>query len=205
MNIIERVKNMIVNPKKEWEVINGESATVSSLLTGYVLPLAVIGALAGFIGYAFIGVDVGFGIKMKGMKWGLYQGISSLLTVTICFVVSTFITDALANSFASEKDMNKSAQLVAYSITPALLGAFLNVFPMLAIVGGLFGLYSIYLWYLGLGPIKKTPEDKKVVYIIVSIVIYILVMLVVGYIINKILMNVLGLNALSMLGDINFS
>ncbi|MBC7934793.1 MAG: YIP1 family protein [Rhizobacter sp.] len=196
MNIIERVKNIIVNPKKEWEVIDGESASIPSLLTGYVLPLTIIGALAAFIGYAFVGIDIGLGLKMKGMDWGLYQGLSRLIVGIVSFVISAYVVDALAASFASEKNINKSAQLVAYGTTPAMVGAFLGFLPMLAIIGGLFGLYSIYLWYLGLGPIKKTPEDKKVVYIIVSIIVYIVVMIIVGFVINKILMSVLGLDAL---------
>lgn len=202
MNIIERVKNIIVNPKKEWEVIDGESATMSSLLTGYVLPLAAVGAIAGFIGYAFIGIDVGFGIKMKGMNWGLYQGITTFIVTIVSFVVSSYVVDALANSFASEKNINKSAQLVAYGTTPGMIGAILGVFPMLAIIGSLFGLYGIYLWYLGLGPIKKTPEDKKIVYIIVCILVYIVLMVIVGMIMNRIMMSALGLNPLSALGDI---
>ena len=203
MNIIERVKNIITNPKKEWEIIDGESATLSSLLTGYVLPLIVLGAAAGFIGYAFVGIDVGFGIKMKGMNWGLYQGLSILISGIISYIVSVYVVDALAGSFGSEKNINKSAQLVAYAITPALVGAILGIVPMLAIIGSLFGLYSIYLWYLGLGPIKKTPEDKKVVYIVVSVLVYIVVMVVVGMVINRVLMSVLGLHPLSGLG-LNF-
>ena len=45
MNLIERAKNILVTPKTEWDVVNGESATPMSLLMGYVLPLAVVAAL----------------------------------------------------------------------------------------------------------------------------------------------------------------
>ncbi|MBK8496631.1 MAG: hypothetical protein IPL50_17785 [Chitinophagaceae bacterium] len=33
--------------------------------------------------------------------------------------------------------------------------------------------YGIYIMYLGIGPLKKTPEDKKVVYMIIAFVIMI--------------------------------
>ena len=104
----------------------------------------------------------------------------------------------LAPSFSSEKNINKSAQLVAYAYTPGMIGAFLNILPMLAILGGLFGLYGIYLWYLGLGPMKKTPEDKKVVYLIVSILVMIVVFIVVGLILGKILGSIFNIG---LLGD----
>lgn len=206
MNIIERIKNIIINPKKEWEVIATESSTVSSLLTSYVLPLTVIGAVAAFIGYGLIGVDLGFmGIKMSGTKWGLYYALNKLVVGIIAYYVSVYVVDMLAPSFASEKDLNRSAQLVAYGTTPAMIGAFFSILPAIAILGLLFSLYSIYIWYLGLTPVKKTPEDKKIVYMVVSILVYIVAMFVVGLVINMILQSVLGLNTLSGLGGLKFS
>lgn len=206
MNIIERVKNILINPKKEWEVIAGESSTVSSLLTSYVLPLTVIGAVAAFIGYGLIGVDLGFmGIKMSGTKWGLYYALNKLVVGIIAYYVSVYVVDMLAPSFASEKDLNRSAQLVAYGTTPAMIGAFFSILPAIAILGLLFSLYSIYVWYLGLTPVKKTPEDKKIVYMVVSVIVYIIAMFVVGLVINMILQSALGLNTLSGLGGLKFS
>ena len=46
MSIIDRIKNIILTPKTEWLVIDGENDTLSSLLTKYVIPLLIIGALA---------------------------------------------------------------------------------------------------------------------------------------------------------------
>ncbi|MFT3979020.1 MAG: Yip1 family protein [Ferruginibacter sp.] len=206
MNIFERVKNILINPKKEWEVIATETSTVSSLFMGYVLPLTVIGAVAAFIGYGLIGVDLGvLGIKMSGTKWGLYYGLNKLIVGIIAYYVSVYVVDMLANSFASEKDLNRSAQLVAYGTTPAMIGAFFSVLPAIALLGVLVSLYSIYVWYLGLGPVKKTPEDKKVVYMIVSVIVYIIVMIIIGVVVNKILQSVLGLDLLSGFGGMKFS
>jgi hypothetical protein len=200
MNIIERVKNIIITPKTEWLKIDTEEATIASLLTGYVLPLTIIGAVASFVGYGIIGIDTGvFGIKMKGMDWGLYYALSRLITGILSFVVAAYVVDMLAPSFASEKNLNKSAQLVAYGTTPAMVGAFLSILPMLSIIGGLFGLYGIYLWYLGLNPLKKTPEDKKVVYIVVTILVYIVAFFIIGAIVNMILASVLNVGGLNSL------
>src|SRR5438270_12652930 len=40
MALIERVKNMIGNPRSEWPVVAAEPATIGSIYTGYVLILA---------------------------------------------------------------------------------------------------------------------------------------------------------------------
>lgn len=186
MNLIERVKNMIVTPKTEWTAVEGESDTLSGVITKYVIPLAAVGAICTFIGYAFIGIDYGF-FRMRGMEWGIKMAVISLVSSIVGVIITAFVVDALAPSFGSEKNINKSAQLVAYGFTPAFVGALLTIFPAIAMIGSLFGLYGIYLMYLGLGPLKKTPEDKKVIYLVISIVVLIVVYMVIGLILGSVL------------------
>lgn len=194
MNLIERAKNILMTPAKEWDVINGEEANVPGIITGYVLPLAGAAAVAAFIGYGFIGFNYGFGIRLKGIDWGLYQGITVLVGALLSVFVSAFIIDALAPSFGSEKNMGKSVQLVAYSWTPGWVGGLLAIIPSLAMIGGLAGLYGLYLLYLGLPKLKKTPQDKQVSYFVVSLIVMIVVFIVIGFILTKILMSVFGLS-----------
>ena len=78
MNIIDRAKNLIVTPAKEWDVIATETPDIGKILTGYVLPLAGAAALAGFIGYGFIGTSY-FGVRYVGINWGIYQALSVLI------------------------------------------------------------------------------------------------------------------------------
>jgi len=196
MNIIERVKNILVAPKKEWDVIAAEEGSVSSVLTTYVLPLSLIGAAATLIGWGLIGKSYSFGFlgdyTVKGWDIGIKYAIISLVSVTVGYFITSFVVDALAPSFGSEKNLNKSAQFVGYSYTPSLVGAVLGVFPSVAWLGALFGIYGIYLMYLGLGPVKKTPDDKKVVYLVVSIIVLVAVYFVIGLI----LASIFGLNNL---------
>lgn len=194
MNLIERAKNIITTPNKEWDVINGEEANIPGIITGYVLPLAGAAAVAAFIGYGFIGFNVGLGIRIKGMDWGLYQAITVLAGALLSVFVSAFIIDALAPSFGSEKNLGKSVQLVAYSWTPGWIGGLLAILPPIAIVGSLAGLYGLYLLYLGLPKLKKTPEDKKVGYYVVSLIVMIVVFVAIGFILQKILLSVFGLS-----------
>jgi hypothetical protein len=192
MNLIERIKNILVTPKTEWNVIAAEEQPIATVYTTYVLPLSIIGAAAALLGWGLIGKSYGTflgSFTVKGFDIGIKYAIISLVSSAISFFVTSFVMDALAPSFGSEKNLNKSAQLVGYSYTPALIGAILGILPSLALIGSLVGLYGIYLMYLGIGPLKKTPDDKKVVYMIVSFVILLAVSIVLGLI----LVSVLGL------------
>ncbi len=192
MNSIERAKNMLITPKTEWDAVEIENQDMKSVIMSYVLPLALVSAACAFVGYAFIGVDAGL-FRMKGINWGLSQGLTVFISSMVAVIVTPYVLDMLAPSFGSEKNLNRSAQLVGFSYTPALIGGILSIIPMLGIIGGLLGLYSIYLMYLGLGPLKKTPEDKKVVYLVVTIIILIAIYFVVGMILGMILRPALGL------------
>lgn len=193
MNLLERVKSMIVAPKQEWNVIADETPDTGKIITSYVLPLAGLAAIAAFIGYGFIGINI-LGIRIAGISWGLYYAIVVIVSALASVFVSALVIDALASSFGSEKNIGRSVQLVAYSFTPAWVGGLLAVVPALAMIGSLFGIYGLYLLYLGMPVLKKTPQDKLVGYFIVSLLVTIVVYIVVGMILGAILMPLMGLS-----------
>ncbi|MBC7887449.1 MAG: YIP1 family protein [Ferruginibacter sp.] len=192
MNLIERAKNIIIAPAKEWDVIATETPDTGKIITGYVLPLAGAAALAAFIGYGLIGVSY-FGVRAGGINWGIYQAISVLVGALAGVFVSALVIDALAPSFGSEKNMGRSVQLVAYSYTPGWVGGLLAILPAIAIIGTLAGLYGLYLLYIGMPKLKKTPPDKHVGYFVVSLLVIIVVYFIVGLIMSRILMPSMGL------------
>jgi hypothetical protein len=186
MNLIERVKNILISPKTEWQKIAAEPQPMGTVITTYVLPLVLIGAVATFIGYGFIGINYGF-LKIAGVDWGLRMACVQLISALLGVVITAYVVDALAPSFGSEKNIDKSTQLVAYGYTPAFVGAIFNIFPAIAIIGSLLSLYGIYVMYLGFTPMKKTPEDKRVTYFIVTIIILIVLYFVLGLILGSLL------------------
>jgi hypothetical protein len=190
MSIIDRIKNILLAPKTEWPVINQEPENPGSLLTKFVLPLLILGAVAAFIGYGLIGFDALF-IKIKGVKWGLWFALKQLISGVIGYYIATYVIDALAPSFGSEKNLGKSAQLVAYASTPAWVAAIFMILPALSILG-LLGLYGIYLFYIGLPVLKKTPEDKRIGYMVVAALVIIVVSFVAQWMVEMVLKPVMG-------------
>jgi hypothetical protein len=117
----------------------------------------------------------------------------------VAFYISTYIIDMLAPSFQSEKNLGKSAQLVAYSGTPSYIAALFSFIPFLSLLIVIAGwAYGIYIMYLGIGPMKKTAEDKKVAYMVIAFVIMIAVYFILVAILTAILFAVLGIGAITM-------
>jgi hypothetical protein len=189
MNIIERVKNILLTPKTEWEIINNETATPQTLLMTYVLPLSIVAAAGSLLqGVLFPGVST--------LVFFIVTAAIAFIVQVVTFYLSAYIIDALAPSFGSEKDLNKSAQLVAYSWTPSYIAALLSFIPVLGMLLSLAAwVYGIYLMYLGIGPLKKTPEDKKIGYLVVSYLVIIVVYFVLAAILGLILFATFGIAA----------
>jgi len=192
MNLIERVKNILITPAKEWDVIAAEQPDTGKIITGYVLPLAGAAALAAFIGHSFIGSI--FGAGLFSVTWGLYYAITVLVSALCSVFVSALVIDALAPSFGAEKNMGRSVQLVAYSFTPGWIGGLLAIVPILSLIGALASLYGLYLLYLGMPKLKKSPEDKQVSYFVVSLLVIIAVYFVIGMLLALILLPIMGLS-----------
>jgi hypothetical protein len=188
MNLVDRVKNIIISPKTEWEAISNEEPNTQQILFSYVLPLALILTIATVIGWGLFGV-LGFSSFSYGIAMGLVQLINAFVSV----LVAAFVIDALASSFGSQKNFGKAVQLVAYSMTPIWVFGILNIIPSIGWLGSLLGLYGLYLLYLGISPLMATPEDKRVGYLIVSIIVLIVVYFVIAAILGAIVLGIFGL------------
>jgi len=190
MNLIDRAKNIMLSPKTEWEAVSTEEPNVQQILISYVLPLALIPAIAILIGWGVIGMW-GF----TSFNYGIAVALVQLLNAFIAVLVTSFVIDALAPSFGSEKNYGRALQLVAYSMTPVWIAGIFNIIPTIGWLGSLIGLYGLYLLYLGIVPMMKTPEDKRVGYLIVSIIILLVVYFVIAAILTAILFGIFGLSA----------
>jgi hypothetical protein len=172
-NLIERAKNILMSPRAEWARIATESTGLGALLTGYVLPLAAIGALAGVIGsMLFLGMLFGAAGLIPAIVGAVLSVGITLLSVFLCGL----LVNALASSFGSQPNQTRANQLAAYSFTASLIGSWGAIIPFL---GWLFalagGIYSIVLFYMGLTPMMQTPEDKRVLFTIVLALIAIVI------------------------------
>ncbi|MCX6235372.1 MAG: Yip1 family protein [Bacteroidetes bacterium] len=191
-NLIQRVKNILFTPKNEWKVISSETPGIMKLLLGYILPLALLPTAARIIGTTIFGLGAGWVAGTYGsFSWGLAFGVSYFISVFVTILLAAFVIDVLAPAFKSEKSFGRSLQLVAYSYTPVLIAGILYIIPVLGVLIFIMGLYSIYIIFIGLPDIKKTPDDSKVGYLLISAIVLIVVMIIVSFLLRLIIGGIL--------------
>jgi hypothetical protein len=199
VNLQTRVMNILTKPKDEWPVIAAETTSIATIYSSYVCLLAAIPAVCSFIGTTMIGVSVPLlGSYKVGVAQGLTTAIISYALGLAGIYVSALVIQKLAPTFQSEANLVQAFKLVAYASTASWVAGVLSIIPALALLGVLASLYGIYLFYLGVTPLMKTPQDKVIAYMLVSAVVIIVVYLVVGVITGALTTAFFGFRRLGM-------
>ncbi|HET9763200.1 MAG TPA: YIP1 family protein, partial [Casimicrobiaceae bacterium] len=151
MNLVDRIKGILIEPRNEWPKIAAEPATVQSLYTGWIMILAAIGPIALLL-------------SLHSIQFAIAQYVLSLI---ITFVLA-LIVDALAPAFGGTKDFVASLKLTAYSYTAAWLA---GIFNLLGIAGNLLVLiatvYAFYTFFLGAPVLGKSSAEKALPFTLV--------------------------------------
>jgi hypothetical protein len=178
--LIARVKNLLLQPATEWDVIDREEVEPRRLALRYVAPLAAIPTLAIIVALAVVGVQA-------GGEWVRAPILGVLLSAFIFFVMTiggvfafATIINWLAPRFGAAKNYRQAFKLSAYSVTAALVAGILAAAPALQVFALMAGAYSLYLLFVG-APKVMHPEPKAALnYAIVTTFAAIAVALVVG-------------------------
>jgi hypothetical protein len=186
--LIDRAKNILLTPKAEWDRIAAEPADTNKMYMGYLLPLLVVAAVCGFIGMSLIGISFFGNTFRTPMVAGLVGAVIRVVMGFVGVYALAFVANMLAPNFGSTQNMDNAQKLAVYGSTAGLLAGVFAIFPPLAILG-ILGLYSLVLLYFGLGPMMKTPDDKKMGYFITIIIVCI----VIGIVLSVIMGMVMGM------------
>lgn len=182
MNLVGRVKGILTNPRQEWAAIDAEPLNLGEVLVGYVLPLAAIGPIASLIGWSTFGFGGLFRLSMGTL---IGTAITSyILTIAGVFVLA-WVINALAPTFNATQSMPQAIKVAVYSSTAAWVAGIFNIFPALAIIAVIGGIYSLYLCWLGLPVLMKAPTEKATTYVIVVIIALIVLYIVIGSIAGR--------------------
>ena len=177
MNLQSRVTNLLTRPAQEWRTIATESTDVGTLIRDYAAPLSAIPIVCGWIG----GTLFGYGFFRSGLVRGVANGIVKWVFGLAGCWLAAVVVEKLAPSFSSRGSTAQALKLVVYASTPVWLAGVLDLIPPLAVLVLIAALYALYLFYIGLPIVMKTPSDKVIPYMAISAVVVTVVMIVVGF------------------------
>jgi Yip1 domain len=158
MDIVSRVRNILIAPKSEWPVIAREVTSIKAIYRNYIVILAAIRPIAYFVGTSVL--DLG------NARFGLFDGMMFAIVTYIfwfigVYVVASFI-DWLATGSSGTGKLLDAFKLTAYSLTPIWLAGLLSIIahPASFFIEGVCSLYSIYLLYTGFPVLMRGSASK---------------------------------------------
>jgi Yip1 domain len=191
MSIVDRVKNILLSPKTEWDVIAKEDATVGGLFTGYACILALIPAIMSIIFLGALGMgglgmgEAGALIGAMGMSYFVATAVVGYVLGLFCIWVVALIVKTISSSFNGKEDMVQATKLMVYSGTPVWVAGLVSWIPVIGWLVGFGAMaYAVYLIYLGVKPVMGVPDDKVAGMTVVTVLVYVVTSLVLSMVIG---------------------
>jgi hypothetical protein len=178
--MIGRIKAILMDPKQEWPRIDAEPATVGGIMTGWAVPLAAIGPIAGLIGTSLFFNSFGGMIARPSMTFLICAAAIGYVFALIGIYVFSLIINALAPTFGGQKDAVQAMKVAAYGATAAWVAGIFQLVPMLSLLSLIGAIYTIYLLYVGLPLLMRVAQDKATAYLITVIVLAIVIQLIIN-------------------------
>ena len=176
--LVERIKSILFSPEATWTQIEAEPATVKGLYVGYACILAAIGPVAQFVGSQLFGYHTWFFTYRPPLVDSLVGAVVNYVLGLVGVYVFALIIDALAPQFGGERNQIQAFKIAVYASTAAWIVGVFQLVPMVSSLQ-IIGIYSLYLLYLGLPKLMKAPQDKALVYSIISVIVAIVVWFVI--------------------------
>lgn len=173
IELAHRVQGILLRSRREWIKIKEEFfPLISQLFSSYVLILAAVPPVIGFLGNLLYG---GFRKPYSGWSWSvagknlLFSIVTYIFSLIVVYIIGRII-NVLAPIFSSRRSNLNSLKLAIYSLTPYWIGGVLYLVPRTGwILRDLVALYGIYILYSGFAAsLMETPKEKVLKYLIVS-------------------------------------
>jgi Yip1 domain len=154
------VAAVLVDPAGAWPRVAKEPADWVALMTRYVVLLALIPALCGFIGVSIIGVIVpGTGVVRTALFDGIFGAIFLYLENFVVVLALGLLLRLAAPLFGGRRDFGAALALIVYSYTPVWLAGIFLLLPGLHFLM-LTGFYGAYVLLVGLPAMLQTPPPR---------------------------------------------
>ena len=170
MKTVNQAKDLVFNPRGTMEKLKNEKVELKDIIV-YLAILAIPTFLGILIGYGFVWSGIG-GLIGYAFVIAIIIYIMSIIGV----IVFGFILNALAPSFKTKQNKMQALKLVSYAATPWLLLGIVNIYPAASLISLVGGLYGLYMLYLGIPILMGTPKDQQMPFFIVGLIVYIIVM-----------------------------
>jgi len=163
MTLIQRIQNLLLQPRMAWRRID-EAPISAGALWRQLLLLAAIPAVCSCIGMAAVGAgSAGLTVRLPWAA-GLAQAVAIYLLLVLGVWLLALVMAIVAPTFGGRSDRLRAFSLAVHSSSAALLAGVFLLVPALAPLMLVGALYSVYLVFTGLPVLMRSAPQKTAPY-----------------------------------------
>ena len=182
--LVGRIQRLLTRPAAEWPAIDADPSPAAATFAKVAVPFAAIGPVATFLKGQIFGWGA-FGFSFKpSLTWSIVNAVKDYAVALAAVWIFALVIEAFAPTFQAWKNRDQAMKVVCYSFIAAWLAQGLIIIPYVGWFLAIVGLYSLYVYFVGLPPMMRTPPDKAVPYVIVTIVVGALATAVLSFILG---------------------
>ena len=170
---------IVTNQSAEWSRMKAEESQRQNLLRYGIMMLIFAYALR-FVLTAIFASVASLLIPFSAMHAVTSVVVEFALAVASLYFVPQILA-AIAPSFGGQNDALNALKLYVFAMTPAWIGQAVGVIPVLGWLAALAGgIYAVFLFWQHISDAMSIPTDKKIGYVIVSVLVLAVVYIIIG-------------------------
>jgi hypothetical protein len=160
--LIHTVRNIILDPVKEWDVIHTENKPASYFSINIILPLLLLVSVSEFLGsFLFTNTEL-------ANTYSVLTGVRYFIMLSIVILGSAFVFKEITNALGLGKDFYLSFKIIACSVVPFFLCQILSrLFESFMFVN-ILSFYGLYILWAGIEKMIDPPERGKIILLILT-------------------------------------
>jgi len=174
------VRNLILDPVKEWDVIHSENRPASFFSRSLFLPLLFLASVSSFLG-AFL-----FTNTELGNAWSVLKGVRFFAVIILVTYGTAFILNEITSFVGIRSDFGIWFRIIVCSTVPFILCQIVSQLLESFIFVNLLSAFGLYIMWTGIEKMLDPPEGKKLTLMIAVTVTFIALFLIATSIMSSI-------------------
>ena len=167
---LKRMFRILFVPVREWHNIAGESEPLGSIIKYYVWPLIVLSAVVRVVSIYLDFTDNDDLAQFK-IPFIFTMLLFNMLAPIFVILLGGLMIGKIGKSMGASTHHQSSYRLLIYSYTPLFFSTILINTGLNLQYLGLISIYSIVLFWLGIEPVLHLPSERKLGFLILSVMV----------------------------------
>ena len=172
MEALRRIVHIVFRPREEWDRIALEDTPLPVLFRRYILPLSLLAPIATMIGMRIFdtewSADNGYRVPVEQI---LAAGTVTLFASILSVFILAGIFVLIAPMYGSSRNYRDAVKVSTFGAVPVLLAGATLLLPVMAVVGIVALVHSLFLFWLGAKQVLHVGRGEQAEFVGISMIL----------------------------------